>query len=51
MPSDMRTKVAETMYHYGFNRDESDRLAGQIIRNLERYAMVQEAQFRMGLID
>lgn len=51
MPSDIRTKVTETMHYYGFNWDESARIAGQILRNLDRYAMMQEVQFRMGLID
>ena len=51
MPSDRVLKVAETMYYYGFNRDESARLAGQIIRRLDRYGDMLEMQFTMGLID
>lgn len=51
MPTDRELKVAETMYYYGFNRDDSARLATQIVRNLDRHGHVQEILFKMGIIE
>lgn len=50
MPYDRKERVAETMYYYGFNRDESARLASQIIHNLDKYQRIQDILFRMGIL-
>jgi len=40
---DRRKKLADKLYYHGFNKDDSDRLAGRIIRNLDNYINIQEA--------
>lgn len=51
MPTTRELIIAETMHYFGFNVDESARLAFQICLNLDRYGEVQDTLFRMGIIE